>query len=59
MKRQTADTKCAAKQINKLANRVAVVLLAVYRQDQGPGPVGGGVRGHLVVIKTGAAEHRV
>lgn len=48
----------SAEQINKLANKVAVVLLAESGQNQGPGPWGRNAR-HMVVIKTGVAEHSV
>ncbi len=41
-----------------LANGVAVVLLADCRQNRGSGPRGRNAR-HMVVIKTGAAEHSV
>lgn len=37
---------------------MAVTLLAEPMQDQGPEPVGRNAR-HMVVIKTGAAEHSV
>lgn len=48
----------SAQQINKLANRAAAVLLAESGQSRGPAPRGWNAR-HMVVIKTGVAEHNV